>query len=73
MLQMIRSGGVLKQFALPVLVEMVAASSRTREILSEHDGVAFFIDLFRESYWQMHAISAIHHWCVRGCPRIGRA
>lgn len=58
----IRGGGVLKQFALPILCELAAASPRTRELLSHHNGVAFYIDLLRESYWQMHAISAIHYW-----------
>ena len=60
--QIIRGGGVLKQFALPVLCELAAASPRTRELLSKYDGVLFYIDLLRESYWQMHAISAIQFW-----------
>ena len=55
---------MLKQFALPVLCELAAASPRTRELLSKYDGVSFYIDLLRESYWQMHAISAIHTWYV---------
>jgi hypothetical protein len=68
--QIIRGGGVLKQFALPILCELAAASPRTRELLSHHNGVAFYIDLLRESYWQMHAISAIHYW-YEGCARVG--
>jgi hypothetical protein len=70
--QVIRGGGVMKQLALPILCELAAASPRTRDLLSAHDGVSFYIDLLRESYWQMHAISAIHYWCDgRAAPGAG--
>lgn len=55
-------GGVLKQLALPLLCELVYASPRTRELLWRVGGVAVYVDLLGEPYWQVPVLSAIHNW-----------
>ncbi|ORX81745.1 Pkinase-domain-containing protein [Anaeromyces robustus] len=59
----------LKEFALPVLCEMVHAGKATRTILWENDVLSSYILLMKDTFWQINAIDAIFAWLLEDpCP-----
>ena len=51
-----------KQFALPILCEMAHSSRSARRELWQHKGLAFYISLLADPYWQVTALDAIFAW-----------
>lgn len=62
--RIILEGSHLKQFALPILCDLVRASSGAREELWRNDGVAFYINLLDEKYWQTFALNSLTYWSL---------
>jgi hypothetical protein len=60
--RIILEGSHLKQFALPILCDLVRASSTAREELWKNDGVVFYINLLEEKYWQTFALNSLKYW-----------
>ncbi|KAG4105456.1 hypothetical protein H8356DRAFT_1027706 [Neocallimastix lanati (nom. inval.)] len=54
----------LKEFALPILCEMVHAGKVTRDILWENDVLNSYIMLMKDTFWQINAIDAIFAWII---------
>ena len=52
----------LKEFALPILCDMAHCSKITRKSLWQHNGLAFYISLLSDPYWQVTALEAIFVW-----------
>ncbi|CAN6622973.1 hypothetical protein TRVA0_009S01134 [Trichomonascus vanleenenianus] len=51
-----------KQFALPILFDMAHAGKTCRKILWQHNGLATYLDLTTDPYWQVNAYEAISAW-----------
>jgi hypothetical protein len=60
--RIILEGSHLKQFALPILCDLVRASHTAREELWKNDGVVFYINLLEEKYWQTFALNSLKYW-----------
>ena len=54
----------LKQFALPILCDMVHAGKTTRQKLWQHDGLRFYLGLLKDQYWLVNALETALFWCV---------
>jgi len=54
----------LKEFALPILCEMVHAGKVTRDILWENNVLNSYIMLMKDTFWQINAIDAIFAWIL---------
>ena len=52
----------LKEFALPILCDMAHSSKAARRELWRHKGLAFYISLLSDPYWQVTALDAIFTW-----------
>jgi serine/threonine protein kinase len=66
--RIILEGSHLKQFALPILCDLVRASHAAREELWRNDGVVFYINLLDEKYWQTFALNSLTYWCASSLP-----
>lgn len=51
-----------KQFAVPILCDMADAGRAARRELWQHKGLAFYISLLTDPYWQDRAVDAIFRW-----------
>ena len=60
----VREGGPLKEFALPVLLEMVNSGKVARKMLWDAKGLAFYVSLLGDRNWAVTALDAIFVWCV---------
>ena len=60
----INENSYLKQFALPILFDIVRASNTSRDELWKHNGVEFYINLLNEKYWQTFALNSLTYWSV---------
>ena len=52
----------LRQFALPIICELAHNSKFCRAELWNNDGVAFYVNLLHEKYWQTFALNALATW-----------
>jgi len=52
----------LKEFALPILCDMAHSGKVARTILWQNKGLAFYISLMADPYWQVTALDAIFVW-----------
>lgn len=52
----------LKEFALPILCDMAHSGKVGRKILWQNKGLAFYIGLLADPYWQVTALDAIFIW-----------
>ncbi|KAI9848159.1 MAG: hypothetical protein M1837_000833 [Sclerophora amabilis] len=52
----------LKEFALPILCDMAHSGKVGRKILWQNKGLAFYISLLADPYWQVTALDAIFIW-----------
>lgn len=52
----------LKEFALPILCDMAHSGKHCRSKLWQNDGLAFYISLLSDPYWQVTALDAIFVW-----------
>jgi hypothetical protein len=71
--EVVQEGGPLKEFALPVLLEMVNSGKVARKMLWDAKGLAFYVSLLGDRNWAVTALDAIFVWYVpRGlclqCP-----
>jgi hypothetical protein len=60
----VREGGPLKEFALPVLLEMVNSGKVARKMLWDAKGLAFYVSLLGDRNWAVTALDAIFVWYV---------
>ncbi|KAI9889901.1 MAG: hypothetical protein M1814_004623, partial [Vezdaea aestivalis] len=52
----------LKEFALPILCDMVHSGQVGRDLLWQNKGLRFYITLLSDPYWQVTALDAIFVW-----------
>jgi hypothetical protein len=52
----------LKEFALPILCDMAHSGKVGRKVLWQNRGLAFYISLLSDPYWQVTALDAIFIW-----------
>ncbi|KKA17829.1 Non-specific serine/threonine protein kinase [Rasamsonia emersonii CBS 393.64] len=52
----------LKEFALPILCDMAQSGKVGRRELWRNNGLAFYISLLSDPYWQVTALEAIFNW-----------
>ncbi|KAL1968784.1 hypothetical protein VTN77DRAFT_1145 [Rasamsonia byssochlamydoides] len=52
----------LKEFALPILCDMAQSGKVGRRELWRNNGLAFYISLLSDPYWQVTALDAIFNW-----------
>nr|CCA13906.1 ser/thr kinase putative [Albugo laibachii Nc14] len=62
--KVIKEGSPLKQFALPILCDLIYASPTARNHLWVHNCVSLFLNLLEDTYWHMDAIKALSVWLV---------
>ena len=65
--RIIKTKGPLKEFALPVLCDMAHSGKVGRRELWRNKGLAFYISLLADEYWQVTALDAIFIWLVLLC------
>lgn len=62
----------LKEFALPILCDMAHSGKVGRRELWRNKGLAFYISLLSDPYWQVTALDAIFIWYVVSFDRVKR-
>jgi hypothetical protein len=62
--EVVQEGGPLKEFALPVLLEMVNSGKVARKMLWDAKGLAFYVSLLGDRNWAVTALDAIFVWYV---------
>ena len=67
--RIIKSKGPLKEFALPVLCDMANSGKVGRRELWRNKGLAFYISLLSDEFWQVTALDAIFIWCAKSTNR----
>ncbi|KIK98973.1 hypothetical protein PAXRUDRAFT_30797 [Paxillus rubicundulus Ve08.2h10] len=60
--QVIETSSPLKQFALPILCDLASAGKSCRNLLWQHDGLAMYLKLLEDPYFQVSALEAILSW-----------
>lgn len=66
----VREGGPLKEFALPVLLEMVNSGKVARKMLWDAKGLAFYVSLLGDRNWAVTALDAIFVWLQEETARV---
>jgi serine/threonine protein kinase len=64
LIKIVKQERPLKEFALPILCDMAHSSRATRRELWQNKGLAFYISLMSDPYWQVTALDAIFTWSV---------
>ena len=64
LIKIVKQERPLKEFALPILCDMAHASRAARRELWQNKGLAFYISLLSDPYWQDSALDAIFAWFV---------
>lgn len=62
LMRVIESQSPLKQFALPILCDLASAGKSCRMLLWQHDGLAMYIRLLADPYFQVSALESILSW-----------
>ncbi|CEQ42898.1 SPOSA6832_04772, partial [Sporobolomyces salmonicolor] len=60
--RIVRDNSPLKQFALPILCDFAHAGKACRKLLWLHDGVAFYLNLLKDTFWVNPALEAVLAW-----------
>ncbi|RDW57158.1 serine/threonine-protein kinase [Aspergillus mulundensis] len=60
--KIVKTGSPLKEFALPILCDMAHSGKVGRRELWRNKGLAFYISLLADPYWQVTALDAIFIW-----------
>lgn len=68
--EVVREGGPLKEFALPVLLEMVNSGKVARKMLWDARGLAFYVSLLGDRNWAVTALDAIFVWLQEETARV---
>lgn len=63
--EVVQEGGPLKEFALPVLLEMVNSGKVARKMLWDAKGLGFYVSLLGDRNWAVTALDAIFVWYVQ--------
>ncbi|KAF1926106.1 uncharacterized protein M421DRAFT_68369 [Didymella exigua CBS 183.55] len=66
----VNDGGPLKEFALPVLLEMVNSGKVSRKMLWDAKGLAFYVSLLGDVNWAVTALDAIFVWLQEETARV---
>ena len=70
--RIIKTKGPLKEFALPILCDMAHSGKVGRRELWRNKGLAFYISLLADEYWQVTALDAIFIWYGVGTGQLSR-
>lgn len=62
LLKIMRTDRPPKEFVLPILCDMAHSGSRGRRYLWQNNGLAFYVSLLADQYWQVTALDAIFVW-----------
>ena len=62
LMRVIESSSPLRQFALPILCDLASAGKSCRMLLRQHDGLAMYIKLLTDPYFQVSALESILSW-----------
>lgn len=62
LLRVARTSSPLKQFALPILCDFAHAGKATRKMFWQHNGLAFYLKLLEDPYWQVSALESVLVW-----------
>jgi hypothetical protein len=62
LMRVIESSSPLRQFALPILCDLASAGKSCRMLLWQHDGLAMYINLLTDPYFQVSALESILSW-----------
>lgn len=62
LIKIVKQERPLKEFALPILCDMAHSGKVARRELWRHKGLAFYISLLSDPYWQVTALDAIFTW-----------
>ncbi|ERF70625.1 Cytokinesis protein sepH [Endocarpon pusillum Z07020] len=70
LIKIVKQEWPLKEFALPILCDMAHSSRATRRELWQNKGLAFYISLLSDPYWQVTALDAIFTWLQEETARV---
>jgi serine/threonine protein kinase len=62
LIKIVKQERPLKEFALPILCDMAHSSRAARRELWQNKGLAFYVSLLSDPYWQVTALDAIFTW-----------
>jgi hypothetical protein len=62
--RVIETSSPLKQFALPILCDLASAGKSCRSLLWQFDGLAMYLKLLEDPYFQVSALESILSWCL---------
>lgn len=62
LLRILKTDRPPKEFALPILCDMAHSGSKGRRYLWQNNGLAFYVSLLTDQYWQVTALDAILIW-----------
>lgn len=68
--QLIDGNSQLKEFALPIVCEMVHAGKEARRQLWRIDGLAVYLSLLEDPYWRISSLDAIVTWLQDETARV---
>jgi len=68
--RVIESSSPLKQFALPILCDLVSAGKSCRVLLWQHDGLHMYMQLLDDPYFHVSALEAILSWLQDETARV---
>ena len=60
----------LKQFTLPILCDLTSAGKSCRTLLWQHDGLAMYLKLLEDPYFQVSALESILSWLQDETSRV---
>ncbi|KAJ7081641.1 hypothetical protein B0H15DRAFT_924208 [Mycena belliarum] len=68
--RVIETRSPLKQFALPILCDLTSAGKSCRTLLWQHDGLAMYLKLLDDPYFQVSALESIFSWLQDETARV---
>ncbi|KAJ7457589.1 hypothetical protein B0H11DRAFT_1818203, partial [Mycena galericulata] len=68
--RVIETRSPLKQFALPILCDLTSAGKSCRTLLWQHDGLAMYLKLLEDPYFQVSALESILSWLQDETARV---
>ncbi|GAA5977680.1 hypothetical protein JCM11641_001376 [Rhodosporidiobolus odoratus] len=68
--RIVQDNSPLKQFALPMICDFAHAGKACRTLLWQHDGVAFYLHLLKDTFWVNPALEAILAWLQDQTSRV---
>ncbi|KAH9952501.1 hypothetical protein BC827DRAFT_1159698 [Russula dissimulans] len=70
LVRVIESSSPLRQFALPILCDLASAGKSCRMLLWQHDGLAMYVKLLTDPYFQVSALESILSWLQEETARV---